>query len=84
MSLKTNRLREENPVQLLMNRAAEGKGVVLGPVECQRVAATLIMESQKVQKLAALLEEHDKLEAGTDPDTRDDLSKALAEAEVEV
>lgn len=57
MSLKTNKLREENPTKLLLARAAAHKGIVLDPVAAQRVAADLVMESMKVEQLVGIVNE---------------------------
>lgn len=51
MSLKENKLRQEDPAKLLLARATAGKGIVLDGVAAQKVASTLVIESMKVENL---------------------------------
>lgn len=55
MSLKTNKLRKTDPTKLLLARAASGKGVVLDNGMAQKVAASLVIESMKVESLVGQL-----------------------------
>lgn len=56
MSLKTNKLRHEDPTKLLLARAASRQGLVLDNHMIQKVAGTLVMESMKVERLVGISE----------------------------
>lgn len=60
-----------DPVKSLLSRAAAGKGIVLDPVACSKVAAALVMESMKVESLIGKLKEAEALaDEGAKPKKR--------------
>jgi hypothetical protein len=60
MSLKTNKLREENPTKLLLARGAARKGIVCDATMTNRIAADIVMESMKVETLAQISRDQDE------------------------